>query len=122
MSEIKNAAALSELDLPLGNVAFYRRLRDGIRMTLAALPTGNHEALQRWVATGPKQFEQRIAPPQVPEADRSPATIAALLADPEAIARNEAGGADFEELLDKWGEKQFVATRLKNSHPSGKAG
>lgn len=110
MSENKSGdPVVSEAVLPLRNTAFYRGLREGIRLTLAALNAQQLTNPQKWEATVLERIDQRIAQTEVPESERSPAAIAAMLSDLSAIERGEAVGRDFEEFLGELAGKRSHA-------------
>ena len=123
MSETtKGTPIASERGLPLGNTAFYRGMREGIRLTLAALNAQKLTNPQQWEAALLERIDQRIAQAQVPESERNPAAIAAMLSDLEAIERGETVGRNFEEFLGELAEHHASALPLRNGHPTANAG
>ncbi|MFQ3652109.1 MAG: hypothetical protein SNJ75_17460 [Gemmataceae bacterium] len=108
--------------LPIGNLAFYRGLSQGIRLTLAALETLEKDELRHLVASWLEELDQRIAQTQFAQAERSPAAMAAMLADLDRIERGEEVGRDFEEFLDELARKHSLLPLRKNGPPAEKAG
>lgn len=123
MSEpTKGTPIASEGGLPLGNTAFYRGMREGVRLTLAALNAQELTNPQQWEAALLERIDQRIAQTEVPESERSPAAIAAILSDLEAIERGEAVGRDFGEFLGELAEQHVSALPLRKGQPTANAG
>jgi hypothetical protein len=97
-------------------------MREGVRLTLAALNAQELTNPQQWEAALLERIDQRIAQTEVPESERSPAAIAAILSDLEAIERGEAVGRDFGEFLGELAEQHVSALPLRKGQPTANAG